>query len=102
MVLQTSIVTDGFRSLAEGEAVEFTIEHGDDGRTKAVQVTGPAGAPPQVRPARFFRSAVSGGWFRANIEQDRHTVLKDSLLSGQCGCVVLLHRTVSPGKSSQG
>lgn len=27
--------------------MEFVIEHGDDGRTKAVQVTGPAGAPPQ-------------------------------------------------------
>ena len=45
---QTSIITDGFRSLAEGEAVEFYIEHGDDGRTKATNVTGPNGAPPQV------------------------------------------------------
>lgn len=46
--LQTSIITEGFRSLAEGEPVEFYVESGDDGRTKAVQVTGPAGAPPQV------------------------------------------------------
>lgn len=45
---QTSIITEGFRSLAEGEPVEFYVESGDDGRTKAVQVTGPAGAPPQV------------------------------------------------------
>ena len=28
--------------------MEFFVESGDDGRTKAVQVTGPAGAPPQV------------------------------------------------------
>ena len=48
LLLQTSIVTEGFRSLAEGEAVEFYVEAGDDGRTKAVNVTGPGGAPPQV------------------------------------------------------
>lgn len=50
VLLQTSIITDGFRSLAEGEQVEFYVESGDDGRTKAVQVTGPGGAPPQVFP----------------------------------------------------
>lgn len=49
--LQTNIITDGFRSLAEGEPVEFTIENGDDGRTKAINVSGPGGAPPQVRKA---------------------------------------------------
>ena len=47
--MQTSIQTDGYRSLREGEDVEFNIESGDDGRTKAVNVTGPNGAPPQVR-----------------------------------------------------
>ena len=47
--LQTNIITDGFRSLAEGEPVEFTIENGDDGRTKAINVSGPGGAAPQVR-----------------------------------------------------
>lgn len=46
--VQTSIQTEGFRSLAEGEPVEYFLEAGDDGRTKAVQVTGPNGAPPQV------------------------------------------------------
>ena len=51
--VQTSIITEGFRSLAEGEQVEFFVESGDDGRTKAVQVTGPSGAPPQVlKPQR--------------------------------------------------
>lgn len=48
LAAQTSIITEGFRSLAEGEPVEFYVESGDDGRTKAVQVTGPSGAPPQV------------------------------------------------------
>jgi 'Cold-shock' DNA-binding domain len=50
---QTSIQTEGFRSLAEGEPVEFYVEAGDDGKTKAVQVTGPGGAPPQVRILTF-------------------------------------------------
>ena len=60
LALQTSIITEGFRSLAEGEPVEFYVESGDDGRTKAVQVTGPAGAPPQVGVG--FRLQVSS-WF---------------------------------------
>ena len=47
-LVQTSIQAEGFRSLAEGEPVEYFLESGDDGRTKAVQVTGPNGAPPQV------------------------------------------------------
>ena len=48
--MQTSIVTDGFRSLRDGEAVEFVSERGDDGRLRAVQVTGPEGANPEVPP----------------------------------------------------
>ncbi|XXG66154.1 hypothetical protein AAC387_Pa05g3693 [Persea americana] len=43
-VHQSSIKSDGYRSLAEGEAVEFEIEHGDDGRTKAIDVSGPNGS----------------------------------------------------------
>ena len=57
---QTSIITDGFRSLAEGEQVEFYVETGDDGRTKAVQVTGPGGAPPLVRACS---ACVRSQWF---------------------------------------
>ncbi|KAL9668982.1 hypothetical protein QQ045_006523 [Rhodiola kirilowii] len=37
----------GFRSLAEGESVEYTVGSGDDGRAKAVDVSGPEGAPVQ-------------------------------------------------------
>nr|GMD00317.1 glycine-rich protein 2 [Ipomoea batatas] len=44
-VHQSGIRSEGFRSLAEGEAVEFEVSSGDDGRTKAVNVTGPDGAP---------------------------------------------------------
>nr|ABA54143.1 putative glycine-rich protein [Picea glauca] len=43
-VHQTSIHSNGFRSLAEGEAVEYTVEHENGGRTKALDVTGPDGA----------------------------------------------------------
>lgn len=59
--VQTSIITDGFRSLAEGEQVEFYVESGDDGRTKAVQVTGPGGAPPQVFSSSLSSCVHSSG-----------------------------------------
>ena len=38
----------GFRSLAEGEALEFTIQADPDGRKKAIDVSGPGGAPVKV------------------------------------------------------
>ncbi|XP_052188211.1 glycine-rich protein 2-like [Diospyros lotus] len=46
-VHQSSIRTEGFRSLADGETVEFLIESGGDGRTKAADVTGPNESPVQ-------------------------------------------------------
>lgn len=46
---QTNIISDGFRSLAEGEQVEFVVDQSDDGRAKAIEVTGPNGSNPQVR-----------------------------------------------------
>lgn len=45
---QTSIDVDGFRSLREGERVEFDLEISEDGRAKAMHVTGPGGVPPEV------------------------------------------------------
>ena len=46
-VHQSSIRSEGFRSLGEGETVEYQIESGNDGRTKAVDVTGPGEGPVQ-------------------------------------------------------
>ncbi|RMZ54112.1 hypothetical protein APUTEX25_002689 [Auxenochlorella protothecoides] len=53
-VHQTAIITDGFRSLKEGEPVEFFVENSDDGRAKAVQVTGPDGAAPEQRSGKLI------------------------------------------------
>ena len=43
-VHQTEIYADGFRSLLEGEELEFDVVVQDDGRRKAMNVTGPQGA----------------------------------------------------------
>ncbi|KAJ7542092.1 hypothetical protein O6H91_10G089600 [Diphasiastrum complanatum] len=42
-VHQSAIHADGFRSLRESELVEYGIEEGDDGRARALDVTGPSG-----------------------------------------------------------
>ncbi|KAK6143397.1 hypothetical protein DH2020_023745 [Rehmannia glutinosa] len=46
-VHQSAIKSEGFRSLGEGEAVEFVVEYGNDGRAKAANVTGPDGGSVQ-------------------------------------------------------
>lgn len=51
-VHQTAIQTEGFRSLADGEAVEYVVEEDSNGRKKAVQVTGPGGEEVQGAPFR--------------------------------------------------
>eukprot|EP01083_Nonionella_stella_P303641 1051876_1 len=43
-VHQTEIYADGFRTLQEGEESEFDVVVQDDGRRKAINVTGPKGA----------------------------------------------------------
>merc|ERR1719499_1863222 len=43
----SEIQAQGFKSLAEGESVEFEIVVQDDGRRKAVNVTGPNGSDVQ-------------------------------------------------------
>lgn len=40
-------MTDGFRTLNDGETVEFELAYGEDGRQRAVQVTGPDGSDIQ-------------------------------------------------------
>ena len=49
-VHQTSIKSEGFRSLAENESVEFTTMEEADGRVKASYVTGPGGVDVQGAP----------------------------------------------------
>ncbi|XP_009398700.2 glycine-rich protein 2 [Musa acuminata AAA Group] len=46
-VHQSSIKAEGYRTLTEGEIVEFMVTEGDDGRIKAVDVTGPDGSNVQ-------------------------------------------------------
>ena len=55
---QSNIETTGYRSLQQGEEVEFDLVIGDDGKRKAFRVTGPQGAPPQVRLGRQAQGAV--------------------------------------------
>jgi len=52
-VHQTAILAEGFRSLQEGENVEFNLENSEDGRTKAIDVTGPNGAFVQGAVKRY-------------------------------------------------
>lgn len=43
-VHQSAIQAEGFRSLAEGQEVEFEVAQGDNGKLSAKNVTGPGGA----------------------------------------------------------
>jgi cold shock protein len=51
-VHQTEIQAQGFRSLADGEKVEFVPVEDKNGRLKATVVTGPGGAAVQGAPFR--------------------------------------------------
>lgn len=63
-VHQTAIHSEGFRSLAEGEPVEFTtMEDPSNGKTKAQNVTGPMGAYVQGAPRRNDSGGYGGGGF---------------------------------------
>ncbi|KNA16795.1 hypothetical protein SOVF_086000 [Spinacia oleracea] len=61
-VHQSSIRSEGFRSLGDGEEVEFVISTGDDGRTKAVDVTGPNEGPIQGSTRRSGGGSGGGGY----------------------------------------
>merc|ERR1712083_883051 len=52
-VHQTAIHAEGFRSLLEGEEVEFDIVTDDDGKLRAIDVTGPGGVFVQGQPRRY-------------------------------------------------
>lgn len=51
-VHQTAIQAQGFRSLADGESVEFQVEVDGNGRRRATSVTGPGGVDVQGAPFR--------------------------------------------------
>mmetsp|Transcript_34733 Transcript_34733/g.72289 ORF Transcript_34733/g.72289 Transcript_34733/m.72289 type:complete len:143 (-) Transcript_34733:875-1303(-) len=58
-VHQSEIYAEGFRSLMDGESVEYKLTTDDNKRHKAVSVTGPNGAHVQgapFRPANDFDS----------------------------------------------
>lgn len=76
--LQSNIETTGYRSLKEGEEVEFDLVVADDGKKKAFRVTGPDGAPPQVGPEhRGWAGHLQGSCQQANV----------AVLAAQC-CVM--------------
>jgi len=53
---------NGFKSLADGEQVEFDVIESPDGRVKAGNVTGPGGAPVQGAARRIFPGFAGGGF----------------------------------------
>ena len=60
-VHQSVIHAENFRSLADGETVEFSVESDAEGRSKAVDVTGPDGGFVQGKPKKVSRSRGRGG-----------------------------------------
>lgn len=82
-VHHSAIQGDGFKTLGEGEAVEFEAVKDDSGRWKAVNVTGPEGASvvgdQRSRPPmgnRPFRNGANGGrgggGYSSNYQQTRN------------------------------
>ncbi|KAF7828966.1 cold shock domain-containing protein 3 [Senna tora] len=61
-VHQSSIRSDGYRSLVEGDCVEFVIASGDREKTKAIDVTGPNGAPLQSKKDNYGSRGGEGGY----------------------------------------
>ena len=55
-VHQTQIHAQGFRSLAEGEDVEFEVDIDPNGRPRAIAVTGPDGSFVQGAPRQPRRN----------------------------------------------
>merc|ERR1719362_1471 len=58
----SEIQAQGFKSLAEGESVEFEIVVQDDGRRKAINVTGPNGSNVQGQKRNNFGGGGRGGF----------------------------------------
>ncbi|KAK3154030.1 hypothetical protein QOZ80_2BG0184930 [Eleusine coracana subsp. coracana] len=62
-VHQSSLKSDGYRSLNDGDVVEFEVSSGSDGRPKAIDVTAPGGGALQggSRPDGGDRGYGGGG-----------------------------------------
>eukprot|EP00999_Lentomonas_sp_LEN2_P000659 NODE_1655_length_780_cov_29.024502_g1606_i0.p2 GENE.NODE_1655_length_780_cov_29.024502_g1606_i0~~NODE_1655_length_780_cov_29.024502_g1606_i0.p2 ORF type:complete len:174 (-),score=50.18 NODE_1655_length_780_cov_29.024502_g1606_i0:172-693(-) len=60
-VHQSEVQAEGFRSLAEGEPVEYELITDHDGRKKAAKVTGPDGANVKGAPRREGGGRGRGG-----------------------------------------
>uniref|UniRef100_A0A7S4NCC8 CSD domain-containing protein n=1 Tax=Odontella aurita TaxID=265563 RepID=A0A7S4NCC8_9STRA len=60
-VHQSAIKKEGFRSLADGEPVQYEVEKDErSGKTKAVSVTGPGGEDVKGAP---FQQEDDDGWY---------------------------------------
>jgi len=59
----SEIQAQGFKSLAEGESVEFEVVVQEDGRRKAIHVTGPNGANVQGQKRQQFGGMGGRGGF---------------------------------------
>lgn len=59
-VSQRRVLTEGFRSLREGETVAFDVGQMEDGKLEALHVTGPGGQPVLGQPAGSRRQSAKG------------------------------------------
>lgn len=60
-VHQSHLKAEGFRSLREGEKVEFDVAAPEGERTKAINVTGPEGANVLGATRKYRRTKGGGG-----------------------------------------
>merc|ERR1711957_581032 len=63
----SAIQMEGNKSLANEELVEFSIEEDPrSGKLRAINVTGPGGAPPQGQPQQDYQGGGQGGYNNNN------------------------------------
>ena len=62
-VHHSSIHANGFRSLGDGEPVEFEVITEPNGKSKAIHVTGPDGGYVQGAPRREYNDGYGGTYF---------------------------------------
>ncbi|CAD5319076.1 unnamed protein product [Arabidopsis thaliana] len=75
-VHQSSIRSEGFRSLAAEESVEFDVEVDNSGRPKAIEVSGPDGAPVQAATAVESLGTLQGIALAVVLVEANQTVKK--------------------------